>query len=156
MANNTRLFNTDRDELRDMYFQAFYKFQRNEALDSLEKQIVTLIQSHPELHFYFEDPEKYRHYIFSPEKSELNPFLHLGLHLSLHEQVMSNRPKGITAIYRDLVINFSDSHHAEHHMMEILSDQLWQLTQKQKFFDEKDYIKRLKKLLKRGCHHNHH
>jgi len=155
MANNTLLFNTDRAELRERYFHAFSKFQNGENLAPLEKKIVTLIQEHPEYHAFFANPNQSRDAVFSAEQDEVNPFLHLGLHLSLQEQVTTNRPKGITAIYRDLVQNFGDTHHAEHHMMEILANSLWQEMNEKSFFDEKNYIKQLKKLLKKGCAHHH-
>jgi hypothetical protein len=78
MANNTLLFNTDREELREKYFQAFRKFQLSENLDPLEKQIVFLIQQHPEYHTFFANPDQSRETLFSPESGKENPFLHLA------------------------------------------------------------------------------
>jgi len=140
-------------ESREVFFRSWHKYQHNEMLEPLEKQLVNLILEHPEYHAIFSNPEKYREYIFD-ENNEINPFLHLGLHLSIHEQAATNRPKGITAVCRDLVIEFGDAHHAEHHIMDILQDHIQQMLHK-KNPDDKAYIKQLKKLLKKGCQHSH-
>jgi len=141
------------NEARETYFKVWRKHQLNEKLEPLEKQLLSLIQEHPEYHTMLSSPEKYRDYNFSIENNEENPFLHLSLHTALLEQVSTNRPKGITAIYRDIVHTMGDAHHAEHHIMDILASHLWETLEKQKQPDEKAYLKQLKKLLKKGCSH---
>ncbi|HEV2614888.1 MAG TPA: DUF1841 family protein [Gammaproteobacteria bacterium] len=141
------------NDTRETYFKAWRKHQLNEKLEPLEKQLLHLIQEHPEYHDVFANPEKFSDYNFSAENNEENPFLHLGLHLTLLEQVSTNRPKGITAVYKEIVNTMGDVHHAEHHIMDILARELWQMMDKQKQPDKKNYLKQLKKLLKRGCAH---
>ncbi len=150
------LANNERQQSREVFFKAWRKHQLNESLEPLEKQIVQLIHMHPEYHAVLNNPEKYQDYDFNQEDAEENPFLHLGLHLTILEQVSTNRPKGITAVYRDLVLNFGDAMHAEHHMMEILANLVWEMTQKKKPADDKAYLKQLKKLLKKGCSGHQH
>ena len=141
------------NEARETYFKVWRKHQLNEKLEPLEKQLLNLIQEHPEYHAMLSSPEKYMDYNFSAENNEENPFLHLSLHTALLEQVSTNRPKGITAIYKDIVHTMGDVHHAEHHIMDILAAHLWETLEKQKQPDEKVYLKQLKKLLKKGCSH---
>jgi hypothetical protein len=147
--------NLEKTEVREIFFNVFKKSQNNERLEPLEKQIIELIQEHSEYQEIFLNPEKYKEYNFSAELQEENPFLHLGLHLTLLDQITTNRPKGITAIYKDLVDVMGNAHHAEHHMMEILHEELQQVVHNKKFPDEKNYLKQLKKLLKKGCIHHH-
>jgi hypothetical protein len=143
------------NDVRENYFSVWRKHQLHEKLSSLEKQLLNVIQEHPEYHEVFVNPEKFSDYNFSAENNEENPFLHLSLHLTLIEQVSSNRPKGITAIYKDIVTTMGDVHHADHHIMDILASHLWEMVDKQKQPDEKVYLKQLKKLLKKGCTHTH-
>lgn len=149
------VFSNERQDLRKAYFDAWQKHLRGEKLLPLEKQIVNLILHHPEYQEIFAHPDKYQDYSFTELNNEPNPFLHLGLHMTLLEQISTNRPKGITAIYRDIVETFGEPHHAEHHIIEILADTLWGAMQENKAPDEKAYIKQLKKLLKKGCVHHH-
>lgn len=141
------------NETRETYFNVWRKHQLNEKLEPLEKQLLHLIQEHPEYHDVFANPEKFSEYNFSAENNEENPFLHLSLHLTLLEQVSTNRPKGITTVYKDIINTMGDVHHAEHHIMDILASELWDSLDKKKPPDEKNYLKHLKKLLKKGCSH---
>lgn len=143
------------NEIRETFFTVWRKHKQNEKLEPMEKQLLHLIQEHPEYHEVFSNPEKFAEYNFSAENNEENPFLHLGLHLTLIEQVSTNRPKGITSVYKDIIHTMGDVHHAEHHIMDILASQLWDMIGKQKQPDEKAYLKQLKKLLKKGCAHHH-
>ncbi len=45
---------------------------------------------------------------------ETNPFLHMGMHLALQEQVALDRPAGIQAVYRQLGEQLGDVHDTEH------------------------------------------
>lgn len=143
----------DINTTRQTYFKVWQKHHLNEKLEPFEKKLLQLIQEHPEYHEIFEHPEKYADHTFTAENNEENPFLHLGLHLALLEQVSTNRPKGITAVYKDILHAMGDAHHAEHHIMDILAAHIWQMVDQQKQPDEKTYLKQLKKLLKRGCAH---
>ncbi len=141
------------NKIRETFFTVWRKQSNNEKLEPLEKQLWNLIQEHPEYHEIFSNPEKFSDHTFADEDE--NPFLHLGLHLTLLEQVSTNRPKGITAVYKDIIHTMGDVHHAEHHILSILSQQIQALVQTNKPMDEKVYLKQLKKLLKNGCAHHH-
>lgn len=137
----------DRSDNREIFFQAWNKHQQQLPLDPTEKDIVQLIQLHPEYQTIFDTPEKYLDKDFSASTGETNPFMHLGIHLSIMEQVRLNRPKGVTKIYQQLLSKTGNPHDAEHMIMEVLIEQLWQVMHHHKNFDEKQYIKKLKKLL---------
>ena len=134
-----------RDQLREAYRGAWRRFKNQHTLSPLDKQIVAVISEHPEYHVIVEsaaaDLANY-----SPRSGQLNPWLHMGLHLAIREQVATNRPAGIADIHRKLATQ-SDPHEAEHRMLELLAEALWEAQRAGKAPDELAYLERLKSLL---------
>lgn len=143
-----RMFPLDRNKLRQMYFDAWQKHQAKMPLNALEQQIVAVILEHPEHHKTIEKQEASLSKNYFAETGEVNPFLHMGLHLGLREQLSTNRPAGIAPIYKTLRENMS-SHDAEHHMMQCLADTIFLAQRDNAIPDEKDYIEALKKLIEK-------
>ncbi len=139
------LFGTDRSELRQMYADAWRKFSAGEILNPLENQISAVIEEHPEYHLILghEDNDD----SFSPEGGEANPFLHMGLHLALREQVSTDRPIGIANIQQKLAHKLGDRHAAEHVMFDALAETLWEAQRNNTAPDEQKYLERLRTLI---------
>jgi hypothetical protein len=137
----------DRDRLRRHYLDAWRKHRAGTPLEPLEHQLVSVIELHPEYHPLFEtDPQGLaRDYL--PESGQSNPFLHLGLHLAIREQVATDRPPGILAVYRDLARRLGDAHQAEHRMLEKLGEALWFSQRSGRLPDEAAYLESLRQLL---------
>ncbi|TAL60552.1 MAG: DUF1841 family protein [Legionella sp.] len=130
-------------ETRRMYFQSWEKYQQKLLLLPLEEQIVQVILAHPEYHHYIENPGKYHEHTYYPEFGDTNPFLHMGLHLGIREQIATNRPQGIAEVYQTLCKQYKDPLHVEHLMMEQLAECLW-LSQKNNLPpDEMQYLQAL-------------
>lgn len=130
-------------DTRQMFFQSWSKYLTKQKLSSLEHDIAQVILAHPEYHQLIEHPESCQNSAYYPELGHANPFLHMGLHLAIREQIATNRPTGITSIYNKLL----KKHHApmtvEHLMMEQLAECLW-LSQKNNLPpDEKHYLEAL-------------
>jgi len=142
------MFPQDRTELRKFYQSAWARFENKEILTPLESQVVEIIQWHPEyLKFLLNLNEDLLDQDFSVEQGEVNPFLHLGLHLGLREQIQTDRPLGISKIYHALLNKTKNPHEAEHRMMDILGEVLW-LSQKYNTQPEdKFYLDKLKNLI---------
>lgn len=133
-------------DTRPLFFLSWKKYRAQQPLTPLEHQIVDVIQIHPEYHRFFEQSNESIAQNDSFEARE-NPFLHLGLHLALREQIATNRPSGIQLVFHQLAMQYSDSHfQVEHRMMEILAEWLWQAQQTGQF-SEDGYLLELKKLL---------
>jgi hypothetical protein len=137
--------NLSRDELRGLYRAAWRKFRLQQTLTPLDKQIVAVISEHPEYHVIVEsaasDLANY-----SPRSGQLNPWLHMGLHLAIREQVATNRPHGITDVHARLTKHLGDAHEAEHRMLEALAEQLWEAQRANKPPSEVAYLERLRTL----------
>jgi hypothetical protein len=140
------MFGSDRNELRKVFYDSWQRYQRGEALDALQQVIVNIIVEHPEYHGLLQSIENVEH-DFDPAAGETNPFLHMSMHIALHEQVSTDRPPGIRELHHELVRQFGDLHHAEHRMMDCLADALWLAQQHRRMPDEAAYFECLKKLL---------
>lgn len=137
------IFGQDRSELRQMYASAWQKRCDGGILSPLEAQIARVIEEHPE----------YRDAVtgdldrdFTVEQGETNPFLHMGLHLGIREQVATDRPAGIAALHEKLAARLGDAHEAEHRMIDCLAEALWEAQRNGQAPDEMAYLDRLQRL----------
>lgn len=119
------LFGQNRDQLRLIYLESWRKAQADKALEPLEQQIVEVIRLHPEYHPLLQDEEKSLSREWLPEMGETNPFLHMGMHLGIREQLATQRPAGIVPVYQNLLQALGDTHEVEHQMMECLAEAMW-------------------------------
>lgn len=141
------LFTDDRTRTRELFREAFRKHRAGEPLEPLEKQVATLVEEHPDYHALIAGSEDVLDQDFTSEHATENPFLHLGLHLALREQVGTDRPHGIRDITRALLLKTGDGHEAEHRMLPILADMLWEAQRQGKAPDEAGYLERLRRLV---------
>ncbi len=144
------MFGGNRDELREKFRSAWHKAREGLPLDPLDTVIAEVVAWHPEYHAALGAPAGeplQREYL--PEDGETNPFLHMGLHIGLREQVGTNRPAGIAAVHQALAHQCGDAHAAEHLMMDCLAQAMWQAQRDGVAPDEQTYLKTLQALLKR-------
>lgn len=138
------IFSQDRSELRKMYADAWHKLREKLPLSPLEAQIAAIVEWHPEYHADVTSVDFDRD--FTPDGGQTNPFLHMGLHLGLREQVATNRPAGIARIHEALTAKSGDPHEAEHQMIECLAETLWEAQSQGAAPDEQKYLERLNSL----------
>lgn len=138
------IFGQDRAELRKMYADAWQKRAKQRPLTPLETQIADVIEMHPEYHGEVASDDLDRD--FTPDGGQTNPFLHMGLHLGIREQVSTNRPAGIAAVYHALAASKGDVHVAEHEMIECLAETLWEAQSQNQSPNEEKYLERLQRL----------
>lgn len=135
------IFSQDRSALRKMYSDAWQKLRENLPLSPLEAQIAAVVELHPEYHDDVTSDDLDQN--FTPDGGRTNPFLHMGLHLGLREQVATNRPAGIARIHEALAAKTGDLHEAEHQMIECLAETLWEAQSQGGAPDERKYLERL-------------
>ncbi len=139
------LYDNDVHDTRRLFFLSWKKFLDKEVLEPLEQQIVEVIQDHPEYHAMFAaSVESVYHYSNDVEQS--NPFLHMGLHLAIRDQIHTNRPMGIRKIYQQLMQKKQDTLAVEHCMMDHLAECLWNAQRNQCPPNETDYLAALSRL----------
>lgn len=141
------LFGQDRNQLRNIYFQSWDKFKKKLPMEPMESLIGNLISQHPEYHVFFDQMEQNKNKDFSPEMGQTNPFLHLGMHISIQEQLDTQRPPEITNLYQSLCTKLGDAHEAEHQMMDCLGEMLWTAQRNNQQPNVTTYMECIKKLL---------
>ena len=132
--------------MRRMYLEAWRKFSARAPLEPLEAQLAAVIAEHPEYIAWLEAGEQALGAEFTPEGGRENPFLHMGLHLAIREQVATNRPAGVAEIHQKLSERMGGTHAAEHAMLEPLAETLWDAQRQGRVPDEQVYLERLRKL----------
>jgi hypothetical protein len=137
--------NASREEMRRKYLSAWQRRRDGLPLEPLDAQIADVIELHPEYQALLEDPAALEHE-FTVEQGRINPFLHMGLHLGIREQLATRRPPGIEQVHARLAAKFGDTHAAEHRMIEVLAETLWDAQRAGRAPDEQRYLERLRQL----------
>jgi len=119
--------------------------QNQFLLEPMEAIIADVIKLHPEYHQILDKGESAVEKDFSPEDGQSNPFLHMGMHITLREQAGGDRPAGIHDVYQNLVQQ-KGMHEAEHAMMECLGQTLWNAQRHNAMPDENAYLACLRQL----------
>jgi len=140
------MFGQNRQQLRQFYHDVWRKQTEKQSLSALEATVAQVINEHPEYQAIFNSDASLEQEYFV-EHGQTNPFLHMGLHISLHEQISTDRPMGIRVIYQQLQAKYGDAHTTEHHMMECLTESLWLAQRNNQPPSESDYLVALQKHL---------
>jgi hypothetical protein len=135
----------DRNASRQVFYTVWNKHRQGVILEPLESLILSVIQQHSEYHLVLNDAENMAN-DFENEAGNYNPFLHMGLHIALQEQISSNRPPGIASLYTTMLEKCSDEHALQHQIMEALQQSLWLAQSLGQAADENAYLESLRSL----------
>lgn len=126
----------DRTALRAVFLRAWQRHLHSEPLEGVERLIVQVALRHPEYHAALNDPQaRERDYLPAPDDvlptparaadrgpAAANPFLHMGMHIAIEEQLALDQPGGIRRFYQSLRQQLPDDHAVQHRMMECLAE----------------------------------
>ena len=140
------MYGQDRNQMRQMYVDAWRKYRAAEPMQPLEQLIADIIAMHPEYHAMLEQTESVLDKDFHPGLGQQNPFLHMGMHIAIREQLSTDRPEGIVTAYNKLITKTKDHHEAQHHVMECLGKMLWETQRNDSMPDEAGYLHCIEKL----------
>lgn len=130
----------NRSDTRQTFFEVWRKLQGDEPMSALETIVAEVIRLHPEYHDLLTDAEKIRHKDWRPEGGETNPFLHMGMHIAIREQLSIDRPAGVKTAFAALLAQTGDAHEAEHRMLDCLAEALWRAQRENELPDEQAYL----------------
>jgi hypothetical protein len=139
-----------RDQLRLAYSDAWRKRLSGAPLTPLEAMIADIIGLHPEYQTVVRDADAALGFEPNAAQARENPFLHMGLHMAVREQVSIDRPSGVRDLHRQLQVRYGDVHSAEHVLMEALEETLWDAQRSGRAPDEAQYVERARARLASG------
>lgn len=142
------MFNPSRDEVRRFFCAAWRKHRERLPLAGAEATAADLIVQHPEYHTLLENPDAAIEQEFTPEGGQMNPFLHLSLHLAIADQISVDRPAGIRAAYQQLRQTM-EVHAAEHALLECLGETLWRAQREGGTMDAGQYLECVRRAITR-------
>lgn len=135
-----------RREFRAFYLRAWEKQLAGEQLEQLERMIVDVVRMHPEY-----QPIIRTETAATSEFLEANPYVHMGLHIALREQLLADRPAGVRRLYRRILRKSFDAHTADHEVMACLQEVMLEAQTRGASLDkesETGYLRRLEALAK--------
>jgi hypothetical protein len=133
-----------RDEARRFFFETWRKYCAGEPLAGLETVALQVLLAHPEYHPIVGAPERHGDRDYAPDSSELNPFLHLSLHLAVEEQLAIDQPPGIRAQCERLRAAKGE-HEAKHDVLECLGEVVWHAQRNSAAPDAEMYLECLRR-----------
>ena len=139
------MFNPSRDEVREFFFGVWKKHETKELMTPLEAQALDWVLEHPEYHALLAAPDKVKGRDYLPEFGEVNPFLHLSMHLSITEQVSIDQPAGIRAEVQRLAKKRGSLHTAAHDVLDCLGEMIWKSQREQSPPDGAAYLECVKR-----------
>jgi hypothetical protein len=142
--------NYTREQLRRAYTEAWAKHVAHTLLTPLEALITDVIGAHPEYHGIVAHAETALDFEQNDAAAAENPFLHMGLHLAVREQLSIDRPPGIRDLHRHLQARLGDAHLAEHALMDALGEELHEAQRNRQPPDEQQYLERARDRLSRA------
>lgn len=140
-------YGQNRQDTRLVFFNAWEKHLNGHPLQPLEIQLVDVIKMHPEYHAALANINDMLERDYMPELGETNPFLHMGLHLAISEQIAIDQPSGIVALYHSLLPQYQDAHQTQHLMMDCLAQAIWQAQREGQAPDNQHYLACIRRLL---------
>jgi hypothetical protein len=134
------MFNPSREQARLFFFDTWRKYRQREILSDMENMAIEVILLHPEYHAMLDDPGRYQDKDYLPETGDTNPFLHMGMHIAIGEQLSIDQPTGIRKRFERLLKLTGNEHDAAHQVMECLAEMIWQAQRNQSAFDASVYF----------------
>ena len=119
------MFQPSQSDVRRFFCAAYAKQRTGQPLDAMEDIAAQWITQHPEYQAELADEGAAQQAIYSVEEGRSNPFLHLSMHLSIHEQLAIDQPTGIRQAVQLLATKRNSLHEAHHEVMECLGEMIW-------------------------------
>jgi hypothetical protein len=133
------MFNPTRDQVRNFFIESWRKHRGGEMLTAMETIAADIVALHPEYHALVEDPDSIER-DFPPEAGQINPFLHLSLHLAIEEQLSIDQPPGIVQRFESLVALHGERNAALHEALECLAETVWRAQRERAAPDAAAYL----------------
>jgi hypothetical protein len=142
------MMNVSREDARRFWFEVRRKQREAAVLEPIESLASDIVSKHPEYHSLLDNPDEFREQDWSVEGGQPNPFLHLGMHLAIREQVSIDQPTGIRDLYVNYARKIDNALEADHLFAECLAEQIWQVQHNRVPFSSEQYLSDIRRALK--------
>jgi hypothetical protein len=115
------------------------------GLSPEDKKLAEIMLEHEEFHNQFEIADVLSEHEYEPDK-EVNPFLHVTLHVIAETQLENRDPIEAYQFYNAMRKKKASHHDAVHLIGVVLAPLMWKTLRDQRAFDLKEYRSRLKNL----------
>ncbi|MGH8679734.1 MAG: DUF1841 family protein [Burkholderiales bacterium] len=133
------MFAPSREQARRFFFDAWDKYRAGKPLEGLEHTALEILLLHPEYHPILEQSQRHIDRDYLPESGQLNPFLHLSLHLAVAEQLQIDQPREIRTLFAALCGRL-EAHSALHVLLDCLGETIWEASRSGLAPDEERYL----------------
>jgi len=133
--------------LNRKHLHEIWQYAKDNNMDHLseeEQQIGKCMLEHEEYHNQFEIADLLKDHDFAPEK-EVNPFLHITLHVIVEHQLKSREPIEVYQFYNSMRNKRVNHHDTVHLIANIFNPVIFRVFQQKESFDIEFYKRLLKK-----------
>ena len=120
------MFTPSQADVRRFFCSVYAKSRTSQPLEAIETIASQWIDEHPEYQADFMNTEAALEKVYGVEGGQINPFLHLSMHLSISEQCSIDQPRGIRQAVELLTARRRSLHDAHHETMECLGRMVWE------------------------------
>ena len=120
------MFEPSQADVRRFFCSVYAKWRQARPMDALETLASQWVAEHPEYHADFADEAAALERMYEVKDGQVNPFLHLSMHLSVSEQCSIDQPRGIRQAVELLAARRDSLHDAHHDTMEALGQMVWE------------------------------
>jgi len=120
------MFEPSQADVRRFFCSVYAKWHTVQPMDALETLASQWVAEHPEYHADFADEAAALERMYEVKDGQVNPFLHLSMHLSVSEQCSIDQPRGIRQAVELLAARRDSLHDAHHDTMEALGQMIWE------------------------------
>jgi len=120
------MFEPSQADVRRFFCSVYAKWRNAHPMDALETLASQWVAEHPEYHPDFSDVDAALERMYEVKDGQVNPFLHLSMHLSVSEQCSIDQPRGIRQAVELLTARRDSLHHAHHETMDALGQMIWE------------------------------
>lgn len=119
------MFQPSQADVRRFFCATLVRQRDGLPLEPMQAVAARWISEHPEYHAELADEAAALQADYSVEQGRSNPFLHLSMHLSIHEQYAIDQPTGMRQALDLLATRLGSLHAAHHEVMECLGEMIW-------------------------------
>ncbi len=139
------MFNPTQADVRRFLCGVHAKSALLTPMEAIETLASLWIAEHPEYHGDLTDVEVAVAREYGDSPAQMNPFLHLSMHLSVSEQCSIDQPRGIRQAVELLTRRLDSLHDAHHVVMDCLGEMLWEAQRSGHPPDGEAYVARVQR-----------